>query len=212
MMRDMISNIRSAASKKFSDLPPGRRNLWLAIVVVALGQAAVLGWMIWDRTWLLANGREVVLEVIPVDPRSLFRGDYVILGYDISRFTLPSGTAAPERNDAFYITLQKAEGDNWHVVGGASEPPAAVKPDEVVIKGTVDYVSRPETDGPDRPYVVGLHYGIENFFVPEGTGRALEKMIGDKKLSAVIAIDAAGNAAIKGLMSEGKRVYEEPLL
>ena len=51
-----------------------RRNLWIAVAVVALGQAAVLGWMIWDRTSLLSNGREVVLEVIPVDPRSLFRG------------------------------------------------------------------------------------------------------------------------------------------
>ena len=30
--------------------------MWIAIAVVALGQAAVLGWMIWDRTSLLATG------------------------------------------------------------------------------------------------------------------------------------------------------------
>ncbi len=48
--------------------------------------------------------------------------------------------------------------------------------------------------------------------MPEGTGRELEKMVGDKKISAVIAIDDDGNAAIKGLLSEGKRIYEEPLL
>ena len=77
-----------------------RRNLWIAIAVVALGQAAVLGWMIWDRASLLANGREVVLEVIPVDPRSLFRGDYVILGYDISRFDLPAGRRPAEAQRA----------------------------------------------------------------------------------------------------------------
>ena len=199
-------------SKLFSDMPPERRNLWLAIAAVALGQAAVLGWMIWDRTSLLANGREVVLEVTPVDPRSLFRGDYVILGYDMSRFTLPAGTEPPKRNAPFYITLQKGPGDTWHVAGGASRPPASTKPDEVVIKGTVDYVSAPPTDQPQQTAVVGLHYGIESFFVPEGTGRELEKMIGDKKLSAVIAINDDGRAAIKGLMSEGKRVYEEPLL
>ena len=70
-------------------MTPQRRNLWLAIAAVAVGQALVLGWMIWDRTSLLANGREVVLDVVPVDPRSLFRGDYVILGYDISRYALP---------------------------------------------------------------------------------------------------------------------------
>jgi uncharacterized membrane-anchored protein len=189
-----------------------RRNLWLAIAAVAVGQAIVLGWMIWDRTSLLANGREVVLEVIPVDPRSLFRGDYVILGYDISRFNLPPGAPAPKRNAPFYITLQKAEGDNWHVVGGSAEPPADSKPDEVVVKGNVEYVSLPSPHELQQPTTVGLHYGIESFFVPEGTGRELEKMIGEKKLSAVIAVDSGGNAAIKGLMSEGKRVYEEPLL
>ncbi|MCZ7594972.1 MAG: GDYXXLXY domain-containing protein [Hyphomicrobium sp.] len=189
-----------------------RRNLWLAVAVVALGQAAVLGWMIWDRTSLLANGREVVLEVIPVDPRSLFRGDYVILGYDISRFKLPPGATPPKRNEPFYVTLRKSEGDNWQAVAGASEPPAEVKPDEVVIKGRVEYVARPAPDQPQEPMVVGLHYGIESFFVPEGTGRELEKMVGDKKISALIAVDDGGTAAIKGLMSEGKRVYEEPLL
>ena len=84
--------------------------------------------------------------------------------------------------------------------------------DEVVIKGRVDYVSQPSADKPQDPTIVGLHYGIESFFVPEGTGRELEKMVGDKKISAVIAVDGGGNAAIKGLLSEGNRIYEEPLL
>jgi uncharacterized membrane-anchored protein len=193
-------------------MTPERRNLWLAIAAVALGQAAVLGWMIWDRTSLLANGREVVLEVVPVDPRSLFRGDYVILGYDISRFKLPPGTKPPERNAPFYITLRKGPGDNWQGVSGSAEPPAQLQPDEVVIKGQVEYVSQPSSDAASEPAVLGLHYGIESFFVPEGTGRELEQLVGSKKISALIAVDGSGNAAIKGLVSEGKRVYDEPLL
>ena len=190
-----------------------RRNLWIAVAVVALGQAAVLGWMIWERTSLLSNGREVVLEVIPVDLRSLFRGDYVILGYDISRFTLPPGAEPPKPKGPYYLTLKKKpDGDNWQVVSGANEPAANAQADEVLIKGRVDYVSQPSADRPQDPTIVGLHYGIESFFVREGTGRELEKMVGDKKISAVIAIDDGGNAAIKGLLSEGKRIYEEPLL
>jgi uncharacterized membrane-anchored protein len=199
-------------NKLFADMPPERRNLWIAIAAVALGQAAVLGWMIWDRTSLLANGREVVLDVIPVDPRSLFRGDYVVLGYDISRFKLPPGSKPPERNDPFYITLRKGDGDAWQAVAGAIEEPAMVRPDEVVIKGRVDYATQPPQDQPQEPVVVNLHYGIESFFVPEGTGRELENMVGEKKISAVIAVDRGGQAAIKSLMSEGKRVYDEPLL
>ncbi len=193
-------------------MTPQRRNLWLAIAAVAVGQALVLGWMIWDRTSLLANGREVVLEVIPVDPRSLFRGDYVVLGYDISSFKLPPGSTPPNRNDPFYITLRKGTGDHWQAVAGATEPPAQVGPDEVVIKGHVTYTTVPASEQSQEPVAVGLHYGIESFFVPEGTGRELEKMVGEKKLSAIIAVGSGGDAAIKGLITEGKRVYDEPLL
>ena len=144
--------------------------------------------------------------------RSLFRGDYVILGYDISRFDLPAGTQPPKRNAPFYITLKKSDGANWRAVSGSAERPSDVKPDETVIKGRVEYISSPPTDRPQDVSGVGLHYGIESFFVPEGTGRELEKLVGDKKISAVIAVDEEGNAAIKGLMSEGRRIYEEPLL
>jgi len=198
--------------KLIGDMTPERRSLWLAVAVVALGQAAVLGWMIWDRVALLAGGREVVLEVVPVDPRSLFRGDYVNLGYDISRFKLPPGAPVPERDAPFYITLRKGSGEAWQAASGSTQRPAQMQPDEVMIKGQVEYVSRPMADQPEQPVVVGLHYGIESFFVPEGTGRELEKMVGDKKISALIAIDGAGQAAIKGLISGGQRVYDEPLL
>jgi len=199
-------------TKLIGDIRPERRNLWLAIAAVAFGQAAVLGWMIWDRVALLASGREVLLDVVPVDPRSLFRGDYVVLGYDISRFKLPAGMAAPERNAPFYITLRKGAGDTWQAVAGSAETPAQVQPDEAVIKGRVDYVALPPSGQKQEATVIGLHYGIESFFVPEGSGRELETMVGDKKISALIAIGSGGEAAIKGLISEGKRVYDEPLL
>ncbi len=190
------------------------RNLWIAVAAVALGQAAVLSYMIWDRASLLANGREVVLEVIPVDPRSLFRGDYVILGYQLSRLELPPGADLPKRGTDYYAIVQKApeqvgQSPNWQVVGGSSKPPQDVKPDQAVIKGRVEYSSRATATA---PATVDVHYGIESFFVPEGTGRELEKMVGDRKLSALIAVGDDGKPAIKGLLSEGKRVYEEPLL
>lgn len=197
-----------------------QRNLWIAVAAVALSQALVLAYMIWDRASLLANGREVVLEVIPVDPRSLFRGDYVILAYQLSRVELPPGTKPPKRGDDYYVVVEKApeqaaagqtspnQNPNWQVVASSTTPPQDVKPDQVVIKGRVEYTSTPA----EKPQTVDVRYGIESFFVPEGTGRELEKMVGDRKLSAIIAVGEDGKPAIKGLLSEGKRVYEEPLL
>ena len=51
----------------------------LALAILALVQTGVLAGMVWNRTWLLATGREIVLPIVPVDPRDLFRGEYVEL-------------------------------------------------------------------------------------------------------------------------------------
>ena len=58
---------------------------------------------------------------------------------------------------------------------------------------------------------VSVRYGIESYFVPEGQGKRLEALAREKKLAALIAVDASGNAAIKGLIIDGVLQYEEPL-
>jgi uncharacterized membrane-anchored protein len=185
-----------------------RQKLWGGIAVVALIQTLVLGWMIFERAHLLSTGREVVLEVVPVDPRSLFQGDYVTLGYPMSRINVPPGSKF-ERDSLIYVLLQKAPDGTFSVAGVSAEPPATTSPDQVVLKGRVQYYSEPTGQAPGQATV---NYGIETFFVPEGTGRDLEKLVGERKLSALVAVDGDGNAAIKGLVVDGKRVYEEPLL
>jgi uncharacterized membrane-anchored protein len=186
-----------------------RRNPWLGIAAVAAIQAGVLCWMIWDRAHLLASGREIVLEVVPVDPRSLFRGDYVILNYDISRIEAPAGAEHFRQGTVVYVTLQKTVDGLWKMARWSAAPPPDTPADQVVLKGRIRYVS---AAGRDTPEHASVRYGIESFFVPEGTGRELETLVRDKKLSALIAVDADGNAGIKGLVVDGKRVYEEPLL
>jgi uncharacterized membrane-anchored protein len=185
-----------------------RRNLWTGIAVVACVQTAVLGWMIWDRVKLLAYGREIELEVVPVDPRSLFRGDYVILNYGLSRLELPQGETTLDRGDTVHVTLRQGAVGAWEVAGVSAAAPDNTPAGDVVLKGRIRYASRPAGAAP----TANVSYGIESFFVPEGTGRDLEKLVREKKLSALIAVDADGNAGIKGLIVDGKRVYEEPLL
>jgi uncharacterized membrane-anchored protein len=185
-----------------------RRNLWLATGAVALIQAAVLGWMIFDRARLLQNGQEIVLEVIPVDPRSLFQGDYVTLTYDISRVPAPDAHAVARGTD-IYTTLSKGADGLWRPVRSSLTQPKATGPDEIVLKGRAKF-SFAATD--KTPAQIGVRYGIESYFVPEGEGKELEQLVRDRKLSAVVAVDDNGNAGIKGLMVDGKRVYEEPLL
>jgi uncharacterized membrane-anchored protein len=47
-------------------------------------QVALLAAMVVDRAQVLREGTEVKLQTRPVDPRDFLRGDYVVLGYDIS--------------------------------------------------------------------------------------------------------------------------------
>ncbi|MCL1961756.1 MAG: GDYXXLXY domain-containing protein [Desulfovibrionaceae bacterium] len=56
-------------------------------IVIWAGLALVLGsagWGVWSNERILANGRVVLLELAPVDPRSLMQGDYMALDYALS--------------------------------------------------------------------------------------------------------------------------------
>lgn len=183
---------------------------WLAVALVALVQTAVLVHIIYGRVSLLRDGREIIVEVIPVDPRDLFRGDYVILGYGFSQggnVPVPPGTL---RGDTVYVTLRPGEGpDQWEVAGRASDTLIAPSdPSHVVLRGIVNAVYTRVGEGA----TASVRYGIESYFVPEGTGRELEKKVLEKKISAVLAVGTSGEVAIKALVVDGERVVEESLL
>lgn len=56
------------------------------IVAIAAGIVflAVANWGIWSRERVLAEGRIVLLELAPVDPRSLMQGDYMALRFKVT--------------------------------------------------------------------------------------------------------------------------------
>lgn len=54
------------------------------IALAALGVLAVVNYAIFERERLLERGRIVLLELAPVDPRSLLQGDYMALNYHVA--------------------------------------------------------------------------------------------------------------------------------
>ena len=90
------------ASPRFAKFVRQRRIALLA--AAALAQACVLGWMVWERETLLSQGREIALDVVPVDPRSLFRGDYVILSYEMSR--IPAATLPQDQTRSAWVRIE----------------------------------------------------------------------------------------------------------
>jgi hypothetical protein len=72
------------------------------------------------------NGKEIRLAVVPVDPRDILRGDYVVLAYDISRLTSTelAGDDAFTWSDPIYVTI--AEGaDGWRATAISKDKPAS---------------------------------------------------------------------------------------
>jgi uncharacterized membrane-anchored protein len=183
-------------------------KLLLSLAILALAQTAVLAYMVVDRLRLLKSGREITLPIVPVDPRDLFRGEYVRLGYNAG--SLPTALLdgpAPAGNAAFYVVLEKAPDGAWNPIKIALGMPQETSPEHIVLKARARYwPARSSANA-----TVQVRYGIESYFVPEGQGKRLEQLAREKKMAALVAVDGGGNAAIKGLVIEGALQYEEPL-
>ena len=149
------------------------RRLVVAAFVVALAQIGFLAWMIAGRAAILRNGHEVLLKIHPVDPRDLFRGDYVRLGYDIASVPMTSVANVPEgewlsEDRPIYVRLAKGEDGFWQARSASFDAPAQGR-----AKGEVDILGKAEAGqslGKDTD--LRVTYGIERFYVPEGEGRA----------------------------------------
>lgn len=191
-----------------------KRTLWLALMSVAAAQILFLSWMVWDRINTLHSGREITLKVIPIDPRDIFRGDYVVLGYDMSRIVHSTATDGPlpphlVNGADIYVTLTPDAERGWKVLKSSNTYPASVSASDVVVRGRITYVWE---DPADKTTHFSVEYGIENYFVPENTGRALEEQVREKKIEAVVAVGSGGEAALKALAVDGARIHEQPLL
>ena len=174
----------------------------LILVIMTLALAG----MIARKQYTLNTGTLVLLETQPVDPRSLFRGDYVRLNFSInslSPLTL-EGDDAFSRGDSVYVVLEQGA-RYWEAVSVHRRRPDT-GPGKPVIKGRVRDGTVP---GIDR---LTVDYGIENYFVPEGQGLELERVPVTGRLDLRIAIDRFGNAGIKEVLVNGRVRYREKLL
>jgi uncharacterized membrane-anchored protein len=182
------------------------------LLIIVVLQTLVLAGMIAKRQWTLATGTPVVLETEPIDPRSLFRGDYVTFNYDISRLKLDELVGDDEfrQHDTIYVVLEPGE-PYWRARGAYHRPPAG----ELALRGRVEYVSEhwwnAETQSSEEVRHVSVRYGIEDYFVPEGEGRVLERPVAGEDISLRVAVDRFGNGAIQALLINGVERYRETL-
>jgi uncharacterized membrane-anchored protein len=190
-------------------MKPGT-GLFAAALGVALLQIGFLAWMIQARADILRNGREVRLEVEPVDPRDLLRGDYVRLGYDMSILPKTLFSTLPEHALAegtpILVDLEADdEGLHQPVAVHLSDNAPLPDPTVVRVRGTLASSSPLSSD------MLRLRYGIERFYLPEGEGRAIEADMRMRSFYVIAAVSAAGQAQIKAFQDGDTTLYQEPL-
>ncbi|WP_160004394.1 GDYXXLXY domain-containing protein [Rhizobium sp. 18055] len=186
-----------------------KRRCVTAAVTVALLQTAVLGYIVQSRASILQNGTQVLLKTAPVDPRDFLRGDYVVLNYDISSVPVVSisgGVPKEAAERSLWVRLKPGEGGFWQIAESSFE--MLPQAEGSVVMHSQPFYSYGSTYQADTIHV---EYGIERYYVPEGTGRALEQARQDGEVSIAASVGANGTPQIKSLLVDGKPAYEEPL-
>ncbi|MGE5372352.1 MAG: GDYXXLXY domain-containing protein [Solirubrobacterales bacterium] len=145
------------------------------IIIVCL-QVLLLTGMILDNQYILRYGQPILLKTEPIDPNSLFSGEYVDLNYEISDLDLdqtvyevpPAGMALEAyyaQGKTVYVTLKKNGRfyEAARIARHRTEPGAG----QIVLKGRIRW---------SEPIVaVRVSYGIESYYTPEGKAKGYER-------------------------------------
>lgn len=131
----------------------------------------------------LAFGEEIRLRAQPVDPLDVFRGNYVVLRYEISSLPVLGEVRRGERVCA---PLQES-GDEWRA--SYADPG---RPSGTAICGR----ARNDASAGEQ---VGVEYGIETYYANAERAREIEASIARGQLYVVVDLDDDGSARIEKL-------------
>lgn len=153
-------------------------------------QLLIIFGIVFFKLSILEGGEEIVFKIAPVDPRDPLRGDYITFRFenlsslDYSYFLYSD----PKTRDAIYVPI-KSTGSYWVAERGASKS----KPQSgTFIKGTID------SSGGSS---FRISYGVEDYFIPEGTGRDFNFWRNSNWFAAV-SVDENGNSVLKKVFKQ----------
>jgi len=170
-----------------------KKNLTIGLLAVVVFQLLVLAAEYGNAVYPLWTGQEVRLKTVPIDPRSLFRGNYARLRYEISE--IPGADINKERTprngEVIYVGLKAGEDGVCSYSGASLERPE----DGMYIRGRI------QTWRPHRSETYQVEYGIEAFFAPKEKALKLEKNLRSQGIAKVM-LARNGKAALKDVVGE----------
>jgi uncharacterized membrane-anchored protein len=159
------------------------RRRRIALIVIVCVQLAVPLAMAGLAEADLAFGQEIRLKAQPVDPLDVFRGNYVVLTYEISNLPVLGDVRRGERVCA---RLQESDG-SWRA--SYADPG---RPSGTAICGKARDDASPGES-------VGIEYGIETYYASAERAREIENSIAAGQLYVVVDLDDDGSAKIERL-------------
>lgn len=155
--------------------------------LAAAVQIAIMVVVLVPPVALKYTGTIVYLETEKMDPRALVRGDYVILGYRLAQGILPAHDAGAARRHGWpvYVTVTTTRPARF-VTAGFERP--RLEAGQACLVGRARGFGTRSVDFPQ----------IAQYFVPEGTGGAIERRRG-ADLLAKVATSRACNAVLIAL-------------
>ena len=165
------------------------RRRKLALLAVVCAQLAVPLGMAGLAEADLAFGNEIKLKAQPVDPLDIFRGNYVVLRYDISRLQI---IYEVRRGDRLCADLFQSAPGVYGARYAYDYPPRNDKE----ICGRARHDARPGD-------AVEIEYGIETYFASAERAREIEESIARGQLYVVVDLDDDGSARIERLETGG---------
>ncbi|MBA3348481.1 MAG: GDYXXLXY domain-containing protein [Actinobacteria bacterium] len=161
------------------------RNRRLALLAIVCVQLALPLGLAGLAAADLAFGEEIRLRAQPVDPLDIFRGNYVVLRYDISSLQV---VREVRRGGQLCADLFQSSADTYSARFAYPDPPPEGK--------TICGRARSDARGGES---VGIEYGIETYYASADRAREIESSIGSGQAYAVLDLDDDGSARIERL-------------
>ncbi len=169
-------------------------NQYIRLIIALAAILGIAGTFILYLSGPLLTGKTIVLATRPVDPFDLFRGQYIVINYEISSVPALPGS---KQGNPIYVILKEDENKIWRYQGASLTLPK----DSDFIKGTINSIYGSNMQ---------VEYGIEQFFFER------DAHIETRNMRVEVKIDDTGQARIKQLLDENLKpiniTYRKPSL
>lgn len=185
----------------------------ITFFIVVLLQVVFLIGMVAYHQKQIDTGFPVRLEVLPIDPDDLMRGEYVRLGYKMSQLDLTKilhDAGSYDRGSTIFITLSKDTQSNsllWVPKAvRKSQPSSSEFP---FIKGRVQWSNQWSTRT-TRTFQVNADYNIGQYYVQEERAKEIQSVIGNwnqsttRHVSVEVRLAKDGTPALAKLYIDNK--------